>query len=226
MTRKKVPNNIEAQVLDACKRRCALCVAIDENHDEAIGQIAHLDKDNTNFKLENLVFLCLRHHTLYDSKNSQHKNYTLAEVVIYRERVNAQYKSNLKPEERQFVHTFLEKNAPLLQYIMNVDNHIAVEIDAEIYEFFREYVSSIPISEKLCFNKEIASALKELNYSMDSIWTTISDSNYIPSGWRWKFDNTHDPGRNVQGILADKKLEITPHLIAVANYFEIMVRMA
>jgi superfamily II DNA or RNA helicase len=34
--------------------------------------------------MENLAFLCLDHHTLYDSKSSQHKNFTMAEVVAAR----------------------------------------------------------------------------------------------------------------------------------------------
>src|SRR5262245_7155701 len=38
-------------------------------HEEA-GQIAHLDHDPTNNKLENLCFVCQPHHGQYDSKTS------------------------------------------------------------------------------------------------------------------------------------------------------------
>jgi hypothetical protein len=47
---------------------------------EKHGQIAHLDQDPANTAEENLAWLCLEHHSLYDSSTSQHKNYTLAEA--------------------------------------------------------------------------------------------------------------------------------------------------
>jgi hypothetical protein len=47
---------------------------------EKHGQIAHLDQDPANSAEDNLAFLCIEHHSLYDSKTSQHKNYTNQEV--------------------------------------------------------------------------------------------------------------------------------------------------
>jgi hypothetical protein len=47
---------------------------------ETIGQIAHLDEDPSNSTETNLAWMCLLHHSLYDSKTSQHKNYTIQEV--------------------------------------------------------------------------------------------------------------------------------------------------
>jgi hypothetical protein len=78
--RKRVPTANELSVFDKSRRRCALCFYLDGDLTEKHGQIAHLDKDPGNFAEDNLAFLCLRHHSLYDSKTSQHKNYTLAEV--------------------------------------------------------------------------------------------------------------------------------------------------
>jgi hypothetical protein len=226
MTRKKVPENIETQVLDACKRRCALCVAIDNNHAEVLGQVAHLDKDNTNFRLGNLAFLCLRHHSLYDSKNSQHKNYTQAEVVLYRNRVNALYGSIFSTEEKGIIRSYLNENIQLLLRIANAGDQMAVEINAEVYDVFSSYISAMHVAKILCFNDEIASVLESLNFSIASIWEIISDENYIASGRRVKFNNTHDPNRNVQAILASKRVEIVPHQIAVNNYIEVLEQMA
>ncbi|WP_037449911.1 hypothetical protein [Sphingobium chlorophenolicum] len=48
------------------------------------GQIAHLDKDNTNNAESNLAFLCFHHHDEYDSKSSQRKNLTIGEVKEFR----------------------------------------------------------------------------------------------------------------------------------------------
>ena len=44
------------------------------------GQIAHLDHDSSNADSDNLAFLCMEHHSLYDSSTSQHKNYTETEA--------------------------------------------------------------------------------------------------------------------------------------------------
>lgn len=48
------------------------------------GQIAHLDRDPQNDCLDNLAFLCLSHHDQYDTRTSQSKGWTIAEVVHYR----------------------------------------------------------------------------------------------------------------------------------------------
>ncbi len=47
---------------------------------EKRGQIAHLDHNPANFVEANLAWLCLEHHSEFDSRTSQHKNYTVAEV--------------------------------------------------------------------------------------------------------------------------------------------------
>ena len=52
-----------------------------------MGQVAHVDKNRSNDAKDNLVFLCMEHHTLYDSKTSQHKNYTPQEVKEARTRL-------------------------------------------------------------------------------------------------------------------------------------------
>ena len=68
-------------------RRCCLCLYLKRDFSEKEGQIAHLDHDKTNGSEENLAFLCLAHHSLYDSKTSQHKNYTFAETKAAREKL-------------------------------------------------------------------------------------------------------------------------------------------
>ena len=80
MNRKRTPPDIETAVLMKCARRCALCFFLDRDLSEKHGQIAHVDQDPLNFTEDNLAFLCVKHHSLYDSKTSQHKNYTADEV--------------------------------------------------------------------------------------------------------------------------------------------------
>ncbi|MBD1899941.1 GUN4 domain-containing protein [Trichocoleus sp. DQ-A3] len=84
MGRKPIPPSIEIEVLTQSARRCCICFGLYQKFDVIKGQIAHLDHDNTNNKLDNLAFLCLDCHDEYDSKTSQGKGLTLQEVKRYR----------------------------------------------------------------------------------------------------------------------------------------------
>lgn len=76
----------ETKVLTMSRRRCCICWALEDNDSvQLVGQIAHLDRNPANSKFDNLVFLCLRHHDLYDTKTSQSKGFTKAEVSKYRD---------------------------------------------------------------------------------------------------------------------------------------------
>lgn len=78
---------VEARVLTSCARRCCLCFHLKRDFSEKEGQIAHLDHDKTNGAEDNLAFLCLPHHSLYDSRTSQHKNYTMLEAKTARKKL-------------------------------------------------------------------------------------------------------------------------------------------
>jgi hypothetical protein len=77
----------EVEVFDKSRRRCALCFWLSEDLAEKHEQVAHLDDDPSNYAESNLAFLCLNHHSQYNSKTSQHKNYTLDEVRSARSRL-------------------------------------------------------------------------------------------------------------------------------------------
>jgi hypothetical protein len=64
---------IENRVLTRSARRCCLCFWLDRDFSEQDSQIAHLDQDPQNGSEDNLAFLCLTHHSVYDSRTSQHK---------------------------------------------------------------------------------------------------------------------------------------------------------
>jgi hypothetical protein len=78
--RKRTDPEVESAVLAKSARRCALCFHLNGDLTEKIGQIAHLDRDRSNAAEDNLAFMCLPHHSLFDSKTKQHKNYTVHEV--------------------------------------------------------------------------------------------------------------------------------------------------
>jgi hypothetical protein len=78
--RKTVPSKNETAVLIKSARRCPLCFHLSGDLTEKVGQVAHLDDDPSNGAEDNLAWMCMPHHSQYDSTTSQHKNYTLAEV--------------------------------------------------------------------------------------------------------------------------------------------------
>jgi hypothetical protein len=92
--RKPTPKPIELAVLSKSRRRCALCFYLDGDAAEKNGQIAHLDSNPSNYSENNLVFLCMDHHSLYDSKTSQHKNYTIEEVKAARNQLYREIERN------------------------------------------------------------------------------------------------------------------------------------
>ncbi|HMI65960.1 MAG TPA: hypothetical protein VK517_08000 [Cyclobacteriaceae bacterium] len=83
--RKKISIDTETGVVTSCRRRCAICFGLSKDTSIKKGQIAHLNKDNSDSRRENLVFLCLEHHDQYDSRTSQSKNFTMAEVAFFRQ---------------------------------------------------------------------------------------------------------------------------------------------
>jgi hypothetical protein len=88
---------------------------------EKLGQIAHLDKDPSNSAEDNLAFMCLNHHSLLDSKTSQHKNYTLQELKAAREKLYeavVENKHTEKPAATAVTYNLIGPNARL-----NINSH-------------------------------------------------------------------------------------------------------
>jgi hypothetical protein len=107
--RKPVPAKNETAILMKSARRCPLCFHLNGDLTEKVGQIAHLDGDRTNGAEDNLAWMCMPHHSVYDSTTSQHKNYTLAEVKALRAKL---YEAIARGERRAAQETG-EDNDPL-----------------------------------------------------------------------------------------------------------------
>ena len=85
--RTKIPETIETELFTKSGRRFAICFALHGDVAVKTGQIAHLDQDANNIKIENLCFLCQPHHDQYDSRTSQTKGLTEHEVLSYRDKL-------------------------------------------------------------------------------------------------------------------------------------------
>lgn len=91
MTRRATPKATETAVLVKSRRRCCLCYGLDRDLGEKPGQIAHLNQRHDDTREDNLAFLCLPHHDAYDSRTSQRKGLTEAEVKTYRDALYAHF---------------------------------------------------------------------------------------------------------------------------------------
>jgi hypothetical protein len=89
--RRKIPGGVETSILVACRRRCCLCVYLSQNEEVRRGQIAHVNRNASDHRLENLVFLCFDHHDEYDGTTSQSKGITAQELVHYRDLLIARF---------------------------------------------------------------------------------------------------------------------------------------
>ncbi len=98
MARKNIPDDTTKEVLVLSGRRCCLCFGLKRTFEEVQGQIAHLDRDNSNHKLDNLAYLCLPCHDKYDSKTSQSKGFTIKEAKHYRDMLYKQV-NNIRQNE-------------------------------------------------------------------------------------------------------------------------------
>lgn len=114
--RKQTPTEIETNVLIKSARRCTLCFHLSGDLDEKLGQLTHLDKDPSNSAEDNLAFMCLQHHTLFDSKASQHKNYTFQEVRTARNRLYEAIsrKEHLRGQSADQANTVASQRAQLI----------------------------------------------------------------------------------------------------------------
>ena len=95
--RTPIPPEVEQRVFSQSRRRCAICFHLHLDTGVKKGQIAHLDRRRSNNLEDNLAFLCLEHHSEYDSVTSQHKNYTIAERKSARLELHRWLKRNPLP---------------------------------------------------------------------------------------------------------------------------------
>lgn len=107
MARIKIPKATALEVLRLSSRRCAFCFGLQHDFSQKKGQIAHLNHNNADNTLPNLVYLCLQHHEEYDSSSRQSKQLTSGEALVYR---NELYTLVKKLRDSLLLH--LEKSIP------------------------------------------------------------------------------------------------------------------
>lgn len=80
MSRKKIADEIQAEVIFKSNRECVVC----DNHKRG-DHIHHIDGDNTNSKFENLAFLCFDCHNEASLIGSLRKKLTPKTIIKFRD---------------------------------------------------------------------------------------------------------------------------------------------
>jgi hypothetical protein len=117
-------------VLLRSRRRCCVCHGLNDDLTIKQGQIAHLDHNPSNNDEDNLVFLCLDHHDQYDSRTSQSKGLTEAEVRHFRMQLDQvpvtstveQSVLEIRPSPGQEVVPFVERAHGETHFRMEINN--------------------------------------------------------------------------------------------------------
>jgi len=140
MSRKKILPKTQDSVLKNCRRRCSLCFYFNFDTDIKDGQIAHIDRNNSNNKEENLTYLCLSHHDQYDCKPSQSKRITESELI----EAKAKLEEFILDQHNHL--TPLPMKDPKDKAKMKEVRKISIDlyhIRYPIYEAFKDFVMSI-----------------------------------------------------------------------------------
>ena len=208
--RKTTPKDVETSVLRKSNRRCPLCFHLDNDSTEKLGQIAHLDRDPSNYAEDNLAFLCLPHHTIYDSKASQHKNYTPPEVKAWRDDLYAVLEEMRIKRSAGAVMDSAQETAKLqrqrdLETLTSIletihwptlDEHVSelpyVMIDP-IFHFFEGFHALYTGSLFHLYDSQLAAEMEALHSSWDETASYGIHYRQIPNG-NYVFDNpNHRP---------------------------------
>lgn len=80
MARKKISDEIQAEVLFKSNRECVVC-----NNNKRGDHIHHIDGDSSNNKFENLAFLCFSCHDEASIKGSLRKKLTPKAIIKFRD---------------------------------------------------------------------------------------------------------------------------------------------
>lgn len=224
MARKSIPQNTELDVLLHSRRRCAICFGL--KHDTKIkkGQIAHIDQNNTNSNVDNLVFLCLEHHDEYDSRSSQSKGITSGELKRFRNELNEYMTVNQNLFWTDYSETekgFTDSKRP----------HLSVEIydrKIQIYRTVREFLGVIFREATVSLNQlfQFARDTDEVIFLFDSELSAYLQNLYQEAN---RLSYTHErlinqslPIGEERSKLAEENAEL---LIWFSNQFEVTREM-
>lgn len=194
MTRKSIPPSIQTDVLTKSKRRCALCCALNNDYSEKRGQIAHINKDNTDSRFENLVWLCFEHHDQFDSTTSQSKNYTPLEIKKHRDNLYHEHaKNNFSAEDIINLKDYLKKYSSLFTYLFEAQSDLAFKIHSEYFESLTNFRDYWYTDTQRSYNSEIRAIQDNITSNLMGILSFYEIDKYDLNGNWIIFNNSQFP---------------------------------
>jgi hypothetical protein len=205
--RRRILSGVETAVLMKSARRCALCFHLNGDLMEKRGQIAHLDGNRSNRAEDNLAWMCTDHHSLFDSKTSQHKNYTISEVKAARTKLYELVETGnyLSPAtahpyleaeaDKKILRDILEKvpsNGSIRFLRMKNFGHSFDWKQLENIEFFlsrrvgpeHEFLDSELETARRKFHKECQAFMGVLSLN---VYRTEKGFYSVPNEWKWEY---------------------------------------
>ena len=169
-------------MLQQSARRCCFCFGINGDFGEKEGQIAHVNRDHSDARLANLAWLCLDHHNRYDSRTSQSKGLTSAELVNYRKKLYefiAQRRAShelpeplpLRSRVRELIHKInpevlrlIDAGQPAIHVMISMLNLLALQ-QLESETGFSDLLKITPTGATIAggFGNRIGNALNDVN---------------------------------------------------------------
>ncbi|PSF11698.1 hypothetical protein [Marinobacter shengliensis] len=223
MSRKHITQTTQADVVIKSKRRCALCVGLNDDLSEKPGQIAHLNGDNSDSRFENLVWLCLEHHDKFDSKTSQTKNYTSLEIRSYRDKLYQQYSnSNYTVDDVRQVREYLTKYAPVFEYVFHEYEELAFKIYDNMFEELTAIRDFWHTNTLRSFNPAVREIQDRIANSVVGICALYEIDKYDGVGNWIRFAGDRFP----QQILVEKRREARMYVDEIANYWKQLQQIA
>lgn len=181
MARKAISADVEKEVLVRSRRRCCICYGLYRDYGVRKGQIAHVDQDNQNSVVENLVFLCLEHHDEYDSTPSQAKGLTVKELLHYRDELYAAIDEEFAKEAQR--RNLARRPGPMVQRMLTNDS-LFLRSDAKDALKFHVLPHRTRSVVLLLAGKPMK--LEEINSKIppcDLEWTKTMVKSTIDAGW-------------------------------------------
>ena len=230
MARKTVKDETQTALFAASRRRCCVCCALHSDYSVKRGQIAHLNGNASDARLDNLVWLCLEHHDLYDSRTSQSKGLTTSEVRHYRQTLYKSVALETGPtaQNADLIHaylTFIDPDvSPSDRYADILSHHLGSIHDSvdrlrrdgdwktllEIRSRLREYFEySGRYEDGYNFGLAFADALTALDLHHERRWCQVKDIGYMLI-----LDDNHSEGRTyIRSVLTELEDDNTDALI-------------
>lgn len=223
MARQPVSQSVQADVVTKSRRRCALCVFLDNDRSEKDGQIAHLNGKNSDSRLENLVWLCLFHHNRFDSRTSVSKNYTQHEVKRYRDQLYAEYHKTAYSEvEISQCRTYLQKYAGLFSDLFEVGEELAFSVHDSTHGAIEEIANYWQSNSLRSYNLEIRGLQDRISENLGYVLQIYDANSYNWNGGHIVFD-LHRIGGD---ILDAKKSKMKPLVAAIYDDYHSLDKIA